>query len=61
MWEARTDIERLKATVTLEQVERIRMQGDGQQDRSNLLYNAILNIRDKVGNAQKRNRKDGKC
>jgi len=47
LWEARSSIERFKEIVTVEQVERMRSQNDGLQDRVNVLYNTVLNMAEK--------------
>eukprot|EP00929_Paragymnodinium_shiwhaense_P024960 TRINITY_DN15212_c0_g2_i1.p1 TRINITY_DN15212_c0_g2~~TRINITY_DN15212_c0_g2_i1.p1 ORF type:complete len:1213 (-),score=242.25 TRINITY_DN15212_c0_g2_i1:277-3915(-) len=39
-WETRKTLEKLRALVTMDQVERVRMQGDAVLERVNLLYNA---------------------
>mmetsp|Transcript_78118 Transcript_78118/g.252551 ORF Transcript_78118/g.252551 Transcript_78118/m.252551 type:complete len:261 (-) Transcript_78118:702-1484(-) len=43
-WEAQCSIEKFKGMVTIEQVERMRTQGDGLQDRIQVLYSALLNL-----------------
>eukprot|EP00929_Paragymnodinium_shiwhaense_P024959 TRINITY_DN15212_c0_g1_i1.p1 TRINITY_DN15212_c0_g1~~TRINITY_DN15212_c0_g1_i1.p1 ORF type:complete len:1258 (-),score=262.90 TRINITY_DN15212_c0_g1_i1:207-3734(-) len=39
-WETRKTLQKLQALVTMDQVERVRMQGDAVLERVNLLYNA---------------------
>jgi len=43
-WEAMASIEKFKGMVTIEQVERMRTQGDGLQDRIHVMYSALLNL-----------------
>mmetsp|Transcript_116026 Transcript_116026/g.369131 ORF Transcript_116026/g.369131 Transcript_116026/m.369131 type:complete len:257 (-) Transcript_116026:227-997(-) len=43
-WKAHCNIEKFKGSVTIEQVERMRTQGDGLQDRIQVLYRALLNV-----------------